>query len=188
LAETRQSRRGVLKCALATAASFALPNLAIGQADPASARPKDGDLLVRVGDATAQPLTAMDIATGAGPTFAWAMDPVERTVRSGSRLNRVLVMRIDAGDLSDDTRSISADGIVAYTTICTHSGCDVDEWLPEEHVLYCSCHSSKFDPRSRAKVIDGPAPRSLPALPLKVTDGTLVVAGAFTARVGFESA
>jgi rieske iron-sulfur protein len=33
-------------------------------------------------------------------------------------------------------------------------------------------------------VIDGPAPRALAALPLKVADGKLVVALPFTARVG----
>ena len=33
---------------------------------------------------------------------------------------------------------------------------------------------------------DGPAPRNLPALPLQVADGRLLVAGPFTARPGFE--
>jgi Rieske Fe-S protein len=33
-------------------------------------------------------------------------------------------------------------------------------------------------------VIDGPAPRALAALPLKIADGRLVVAKPFTARVG----
>ena len=186
--ERVKSRRAILTYALAFGAGLALPDLARGQGDAASARPKEGDLLVQVGDAAARPLTPQDITAGAGPTFAWAMDPADRTIRSASRLNRLLLMRIDPAELSDATRPLSADGIVAYTTICTHSGCDIDEWLADEHVLYCSCHSSKFDPRSGAKVIDGPAPRSLPALPLKVADGTLVVAGAFTARVGFESA
>jgi Rieske Fe-S protein len=35
-------------------------------------------------------------------------------------------------------------------------------------------------------VLDGPAPRALPALPLKIADGMLVVAKPFTTRVGFE--
>lgn len=186
--DSRRSRRVILKQALGLSLGLALPDVALGQTDPASSRPKDGDLLVRVEDPAAQPLTSGDILAGGRPIFAWAMDPADRTVRSGSRLNRVLLMRLDPGDLSDDTKAIAADGIVAYTAICTHSGCDVDDWLPDEHVLYCSCHSSKFDPRSRAKVIDGPAPRSLPALPLKLADGIVVVAGGFTARVGFEAA
>jgi Rieske Fe-S protein len=36
-------------------------------------------------------------------------------------------------------------------------------------------------------VKDGPAPRALPQLPLKVVDGVLVVSASFTSKVGFES-
>ena len=53
-------------------------------------------------------------------------------------------------------------------------------------ILFCSCHESTFDPKDGAKVVDGPAPRPLPALPLKVVDGVLVVAQGFTAPVGYE--
>jgi Rieske Fe-S protein len=52
--------------------------------------------------------------------------------------------------------------------------------------LYCECHQSKFDPRDQARVTDGPAPRNLPALPLRIVGGRLEVAGPFTARPGFE--
>lgn len=133
-----------------------------------------------------KPLTAEDIRIGAIQTMAWAMDPTDNTVRSGSRLNRVLLLRLDADQLSPETRSHAADDIVAYTAICTHSGCEVEEWLADEQLLYCSCHSSTFDPKDGAKVVDGPAPRMLPALPLELVDGKLVVAKPFTARVGFE--
>ena len=120
--------------------------------------------------------------------MAWPMDPSSNTVRSGSRFNRVLLVRVDANKLSAETKTAAAEGIVAYTSICTHAGCDVADWLAEEQLLYCSCHSSKFDPRDGARVVDGPAPRSLPALPLRIADRNLTVAGPFTARVGFESA
>ena len=43
-------------------------------------------------------------------------------------------------------------------------------------------------PENGASVIDGPAPRPLPALPLRIADGQLVVAGPFTARVTFDPA
>jgi len=162
------------------------PALALSQDDRASLRPQEGDLLIRPGDPGMKPLTAEDIRVGAMQTMAWAMDPTDNTVRSGSRLNRVLLLRLDADQLSPETRSRAADGIVAYTAICTHSGCEVEEWLTDEQLLYCSCHSSKFDPKDGAKVVDGPALRMLPALPLKLVDGKLVVAKPFTARVGFE--
>jgi rieske iron-sulfur protein len=165
-----------------------VPDLAPGQDDPASTRPREGDLLIRVGDSTATPLTPDDISPGTAPMLAWPVDPSTNTVRSGSRFNRVLLLKIEPGILNAETKALAAEGVVAYTSICTHAGCDVADWLAEEQLLYCSCHSSKFDPRHGAQVVDGPAPRSLPALPLRLDARNLAVAGPFTARVGFESA
>ena len=116
------------------------------------------------------------------------MDPTDRTVRSGSRLNRVLLLRLNGDKLSPETRSRAAAGVVAYTAICTHTGCEVIDWLTDEQLLYCPCHFSKFDPKDGARVVDGPAPRTLPALPLTLSEGKLVVAKSFTSRVGFETA
>jgi len=97
-------------------------------------------------------------------------------------------VRLDESRLVGATKTRAAAGVVAYTAICTHTGCDVTDWLPDEGMLYCPCHFSKYDPKDGAAVVDGPAPRPLPALPLKVADGQLVVAGAFTARVTFDPA
>ena len=163
------------------------PALAMAQDAKAALRPQPGDLLIRSGDATMTPLRPEDVPLADMQTLAWAMEPAERIVRSGSRLNLVLLVRFDAATLADETRARAADGVVAYTAICPHNGCEVDEWVPEGQILYCPCHASKFDPKDGAKVVDGPAPRVLPALPLKVVDGNLGVAGPFTARVGFET-
>ena len=60
------------------------------------------------------------------------------------------------------------------------------EW-PRNHQL--PVHDLQRQRRKHARrgtVVDGPAPRMLPALPLKIVDGKLVVAKPFTARVGFE--
>jgi len=181
------ARRTLLKAGASFGIQLAGAHLARGQDDAAAVRPKPGDLLIRVGDANATPLTVADIPLGGKQILAWATDPESKTVRSGSRLNRLLLLRFDPEKLSAETRSRAADGVVAYTAICTHSGCDVSEWVAEEQALFCPCHSSKFDPKDGAKVMDGPAPRTLPALPLKLADGKLVVAKPFTARVGFEA-
>ena len=174
-------RRDVIKI-------LALTSLgAAAQDDPAAMRPKEGDLIVKAGDAAKRPLTPADIPLGAMQTVAWAMDPADGTVRSGSRLNAVMLLRLDPATLAPETRERSADGVVAYTLICTHNGCDIDDWLAAVQQVSCSCHSSTFDPKDGAKVVDGPAPRPLPALPLKIVDGKLVVARAFTTRVGFET-
>ena len=159
--------------------------LALGQTDAASSRPKAGDVFVKAGDAAKTPLTPRDLQPGAAQTLVWAMDP-DGTVRSASRLNQVILVRLDPDTLSPDTRARSAGGVVAYSSICTHTGCDVDDWEPAARVLACQCHSSQFDPRDGAKVVDGPAPRPLPALPLKIVDGKLVVAQPFTAAIAFE--
>ena len=160
--------------------------LALGQTDAASSRPKVGDLVVKTGDSSKTPLTPRDIPAGAAQTMAWAMDPTDGTVRSGSRLNQMILLRLDPDTLVPETRARAVDGVVAYTSICTHTGCDVDDWQPNERLLGCQCHSSVFDPKDGAKVVDGPAPRPLPALPLKIVDGKLAVAQPFTAPIGFE--
>ena len=173
------ARRTLLKAAIAL-------GLGVGQADPAASRPKTGDLLVKAADAAKTPLTPGDIPQDAPQTLAWAMDAGDKTVRSGSRLNQLILVRFDPAALTAETRSRAADGVVAYTSICTHTGCDIDDWQPDERMLVCQCHSSIFDPRDGAKVVDGPAPRPLPALPLKIVDGLLAVAAPFTAPVTFE--
>ena len=160
------------------------PVLSAAQTDRTTGRPAKGDLLVKVGDATLTPLTIDDIPTTA-PLMAWPMNAADQIVRSGSRLNRVLLVRLDREALATGTRSLAAGNVVAYSAICTHSGCDVGGWIADAQQLYCECHESKFDPRDGARVTDGPAPRSLPALPIEVVDGVLVVARPFTSRVGF---
>jgi Rieske Fe-S protein len=151
-------------------------------AEQADERPKEGDQLTPVDGAG--PLAPDNIATGAKPKLAWPMDPSTGTVRSGSRLNKLLVLRLDPSSLDDITRARAADGIVAYSAICPHAGCDVTGWAESEQVLECPCHSSHYNPRDAGAVIDGPTQRALPALPLKIQDGKLVVAKPFTSRPG----
>lgn len=180
-------RRRVLREGIWLGVGLSLtPTLVLGQGDRASIRPQEGDLLVKAGDSRLKPLVPDDIPSRARQTPAWAMDPTDGTVRNGSRLNLVILVRLSAETLSPDTQSRAADSVVAYTAICTHNGCDVDEWVADDQLLSCSCHSSTFDPKDGARVVDGPAPRMLPALPLKLVDGKLAVAKPFTSRVGFE--
>lgn len=179
------ARRTILQGAAGLVVAWMTPVSAAQ--DAGSARPSAGDLLIRSSDKTLSPLAPNDVPLAATPVIAWALEPQNRVVRSGSRLNRVLLVRLDPETLDPQTRALAADGVVAYSAICTHTGCDVGTWLDDEQVLYCECHESKFDARSNARVVDGPAPRSLPALPLKLVDGHLVVAGPFTSKVGFET-
>jgi Rieske Fe-S protein len=181
-------RRAVLKgtAGLVLAWLTPVPAAAAGEQDPRAARPAEGDWLVRAGDETLRPLTPDDVVASAKPIVGWPMSAADRVVRNGSRLNRVLLVRLDPETLGERTRPLAAAGVVGYSIVCTHTGCNVAGWLPEEQLLHCDCHDSRFDPRDDARVIDGPAPRSLPSLPLKVIDGRVVVAGPFTSKVGFE--
>ena len=106
------------------------------------------------------------------------------SVRSDSRLNLVILARFDPAALTDETRARAADGVVAYSAICTHQGCPVNMWSKERNAFVCSCHASIFDPRNAAEVIDGPAPRPLASLGLKLKDGVVTVASTFSGRVG----
>ena len=182
---TTASRREFLSAASAFGANLAIAAVASSAAaEPASDRPKEGDLLVAIDGERRAPLQPQDIPNGGPPVFAWPMDPDGNVVRSGSRLNKVLLVRLDPTTLVGVTQERAADGVVAYSAICPHAGCDVSVWVDEQKTLECSCHYSHYNPREAAAVIDGPAPRALAALPLKIADGTLVVAKPFTARVG----
>ena len=153
-------------------------------AQPESERPKEGDLLVSNDSESAVALRLGDIPLGGPPVLAWPMDPTGGFVRKGSRLNKVLLLRLDPATLQGVTRERAADGVVGYSAICPHAGCEVSVWVDEQKIFECSCHYSHFDPRDGAAVLDGPAPRALAALPLKIVGGNLAVAKPFTARVG----
>jgi Rieske Fe-S protein len=182
---SRASRRAFLEVGLTIGVGCRLARAAAAQDDPASLRPQEGDFLVRL-DGPRAPLAPGDVPRGERQTMAWAFDPAANIVRNGTRLNQIMLLRFDPSALAAETRARAAEGVVAYTAICTHNGCDVEDWLSAGQQLSCACHESIFDPKNGATVIDGPAPRALPALPLKVVDGKLAVAGPFTARVGFE--
>lgn len=105
-------------------------------------------------------------------------------VRDGSRLNQVMLTRLDPAELDEMTLSRAAEGVVAYSTACTHDGCPVTSWDRKTMQYVCPCHQSRFDPKAGGVLISGPAYRPLPALPLMVQDGVLVVADVLTARPG----
>ena len=121
-----------------------------------------------VGAAAPQPLTSENVLLGGKQVMAWPMDPASSIVRSGSRLNKVLLLHLDAEGLDPETKERAADGIVAYSAVCTHAGCPVTEWVKGQEgdalVLKCPCHNSEFNPRESAQVVFGPAPRRLAAL------------------------
>ena len=154
---------------------------------PRAMRPQEGDLLIRATGPSGEsgPLGPGDILPDAPQVLAWPQDPASQTVRDGSRLNQVLLLRLDPESLDAETRARSVDGIVAYSATCTHALCPVTEYRRDAGVLHCPCHNSEFDPRAGAKVVGGPALRRLPPLALRLgAEGGLQVAQPFLGRVG----
>jgi Rieske Fe-S protein len=70
-----------------------------------------------------------------------------------------VLVHLDSGDF------------VAYSAVCTHQGCTV---AYNNGQLACPCHGSVFDPANGAAVVNGPAQRPLPELPVKVQGGEVV--------------
>lgn len=179
------TRRTFIKLVLVAGAGFSLDTSAASEPAEVNARPRAGDRFVFTGpDRQGVEITPADLTPGGPQIQAWPMDPASNTVRSGSRLNRVLLVRLDPASLDEETRAHAAEGIVAYSSVCTHAQCFVTGWNEEQQVLHCPCHQSDFDPRHNAKVVAGPAPRPLPALPLKIVDGVLTAMGPFLGRIG----
>jgi Rieske Fe-S protein len=162
----------------------ALAGLGITPAWPAEDGPHKGDWLVQVDDEAKKPLTAADVKSGEKPLIAYPYDPSDKALRDSTRLNRIVLVRLDPSTLDKATAERAADGEVAYSAFCTHQGCDVSSWVAAEKALLCFCHFSKFAPHQEAAVVGGPAPRPLPALPIKVDGDKLVVADGFTAPPG----
>jgi Rieske Fe-S protein len=190
------TRRTLILTALATGACLAASrsSAAADEDRPGSdERPQKADVLVlSEGEHAGQIIAAQDLKPGGPPLRAWPKDPKTSVIRDGSRLNEILVVRLDPAELDDETRSHAADGIVAYSAICSHAGCPVTGWLKgaagDNDVFKCFCHNSEFDPRHSAEVVFGPAPRRLAVLPLTTADGALTVAATFVGKVGAQQA
>ncbi len=182
------SRRTVLQSLLGVGFSLQCVELITSvTADLRRTRPQGGDYFVGAfGDQQGQVITPHDLPLGGPPLIAYPLDPHTQTVRDGSRLNRVLLVRLAPAALAEQTRAVAAEGIVAYSAVCTHTGCDVTGWQHQSQYFVCPCHTSTFDPKDRARVVSGPAPRPLAALPLRLVDGKVTVAGPFSGRVGAQ--
>jgi ubiquinol-cytochrome c reductase iron-sulfur subunit len=106
----------------------------------------------------------------------------------------LVLVRLPKGSLKlpRELADYAAEGIVAYSKICTHAGCAISLYRaplfqPDEPTpaLVCPCHYSTFNPADGGTVTFGPAGRKLPMLPLLVApNGELRAAGNFDQPVG----
>ena len=98
----------------------------------------------------------------------------------------ILILRLEPDQVQNARQlELGYEGIFAFSKICTHVGCPIGLYERETHHLLCPCHQSTFDVLDGAKVIFGPAARSLPQLRITVDDaGYLVAEGDFDQPVG----
>jgi ubiquinol-cytochrome c reductase iron-sulfur subunit len=187
------SRRGVLL------GGAAATGLALGGAlvvPVASLGPKPGDRIgaspwrrgTNVLNEDGAHLTPEDIEVGGFVTgLPEGSDPREL----GSLLVLVKLLP-DELDLPPDRRDWDADGVLAFSKICTHAGCTINlfryplyEPTSPGPALVCPCHYSTFDVTTGGNRIFGPAGRALPQLPLDLDgDGRLIAAGEFSEPIG----
>lgn len=179
-------RRQVLGCMCALGMGLpALPEAAAQDA-AALAPPQVDDLVAYAyGDRAGEAVGVDELDIASKQVFAFALDPATGSLRNGSRMNQLLLVRLDPATLSPETSARSVNGLVAYSGVCSHTGCDVTDWNSEFKRFQCPCHESQFDPGDSARVVGGPAPWQLAALPLKEIDGKLAVAAEFEGRLGF---
>jgi len=179
-------RRTLLKTVLGLGVTLPFLDIVNAAKEPTAAPPAAGDQFVYVlGERKGEIVKVEDLPLGGPQELAYPMQPEGSIVRDGSRLNQVLLIRFDPAQLTPEAKNYSAEGVVAYSAICTHQGCDVSQWKTDTQTLLCVCHGSEYDPKDRAKVTFGPAPRRLAMLPVKVENGIVTVASTFRGKPGF---
>jgi rieske iron-sulfur protein len=188
----QEFRAGLERRQVLVTASMMLASCVAGAsraaAGPDAERPKSGDRLIAADPSEHQgKVLSLDmLVVGGNLVPAWPVDPDGTVVRSGSRLNKVVVIRVDPAALDERTRASSAEGVLAFSAMCTHQGCAVTGWFPDAALLACACHGSTFDVGKGGSVAGGPAKRRLAILPLAVGDGgALLVTGGFTSKLGY---
>jgi rieske iron-sulfur protein len=167
-----------------TVAGLVAPVASVAAGAGAVQGPVAGDRLIEEdAEGAPKPLGPADLPLGK-PMLAFTFDAQTETRRDGSRLNKVMLIRLADADLDAATKARAAGGVLAFSAICTHQACDVKTWLAKEQVAVCFCHSSKFKLLDGGAVTAGPATRALPTLPLKLEGEQLVVADGFSAAPG----
>jgi len=143
-----------------------------------------GDLLMSAKGDIKQPLKVQDIPIGVKPVLAYAMDPATQKLRDATRMDKLLLLRFDEADLTPEAKAIAVSGVLAFSAICTHQGCEVTEWSKNDKSLLCFCHLSKFNPLQTGSVVKGPASKSLPWIGLTSDSDVLAINSGFSAKPG----
>jgi len=97
----------------------------------------------------------------------------------------LLIRPAEEGEAREGREDWAANGLVAYSKLCTHVGCPVGLYQADKALLLCPCHQSTFDVLDGCRPVFGPATRSLPQLPISIDEQGFVVAeGDFSGPTG----
>ena len=187
MSNNKTIRRDFLKGVVGAGVIASAPQVALAAKEkpPEKMRPQEGDFLAfQKGDKKGEIIREEHVPMGGPVVMAFPMDPATGIIRKKSRLNQVLLLRVEPSSLSEKTLVNAINGIVAYSSVCSHQGCVINTWNDEQQRIMCMCHGSGFDARNEGKAINGPAIRRLAGLPLGSDDGVLVVREKFNGRVG----
>lgn len=147
-------------------------------------KPEPGDKLAfMLGPKQGQEIRPGDVEVGKEPILAYPMDPQSGTALT-AKANLLTLVRLQPAQLQPASAKNAADGIVAFSSLCTHYGCPITTLHPNKTQIVCNCHGSIFDAANRGTVVQGPATRRLAMLPLALRDGALVVAAKFDGPLG----
>jgi Rieske Fe-S protein len=175
------SRRTVLRCAGLVGAGGAA---ALLTACSTAAVPYDAndagqapgpDLAATSSASSASPVTAGPPAAAAGGA-AGAAAPSAMAGASGTLLGQASEIPVGGGKVFTDAKVVVTQptkGVFkGFSAVCTHVGCLCNQVA--DGTIDCPCHGSKFTITTGA-VVAGPAPSPLPAAPITVTGGKILL-------------
>jgi Rieske Fe-S protein len=103
------------------------------------------------------------------PPAGSAPPPASGDNAAPAALAKLSDIPVGGGKIFEDRKVVvtqpKAGTVKAFSTTCTHAGCDVT--TVSRGTINCPCHGSRFKVAD-GSVAGGPAPRGLPAVPVTV--------------------
>jgi cytochrome b6-f complex iron-sulfur subunit len=113
------------------------------------------------------------LAMVAAPVAAFLVPPKSTAAGSGGKILAGTIADIPLGTgkvvpMGSKPAIVinTAQGVVAYSGICTHLGCIV-AFDDQSATIVCPCHDGRFNP-TNGSVVSGPPPSGLPAITVSV--------------------